>query len=147
MDPTTISDILHATANIIAATAIIPLALFVYFYGTEPVPGSKLFKRWHWRRYTRRWQITAPGRIIMYQKIAWITFLLFVITNLFVPDYGVVEQALRILIYSSLVALFWSVFAVLRKVQKTVEKDVDGDIYPANRPTAEEVSSTEDFDS
>lgn len=102
---------LNDIANLIAITALIPIGLFIFYYGSEPIPGSKL------RRYSRRWKSTTIGRVLMTQKIMWFGFLTFVLFGIFTEPYAA-EGVVRIIAYGGLVAQFWLVFFTLRHIQK-----------------------------
>lgn len=104
---------LNDIANLIAVTAVIPLSAFIFYYATELVPGRKYL-----RRYSSRWKTTQIGRILMYQKVSFLLFLLFVLVGIFTEPYPA-ESYIRLFVYGVLVVLFWRVFFVLRKVQKT----------------------------
>lgn len=105
---------LNDVANIIAVTAVLPLAGFIYFYATVPAPG-----KWYRRKYTKRWKATEIGRTLMYQKIAWLVFLLFVLFGIFTESYFL-EDYIRMVMYSALVILFWRVLYTLRRLQKSI---------------------------
>lgn len=114
---------LNTIANVIAVSAVLPLGLFIYFYGTKPAPG-----KWYKRTYSNRWASTAIGKVLMIQKIVWFAFLLFVLHSTFF-DY-LAEPYVRMIAYSALVVQFWVVFFVLRGVQKSPpppEDNVDVD--------------------
>ena len=132
-----IQSFLEAMANVIAATSIIPLTLFVFFYGTKKVYGRP------GRVYTDSWRSTDIGRVLMYQKIAWVVFIGFVVVNLFTEDY-VLQEPLRVLIYTALVVLFWRVFFILRKLQKEVEprrgNETEVSYEPAKKDESERFS-------
>lgn len=108
---------LNDLANVVAVTAILPLAAFIYYYGTVPVEGRK-----HLRKYSNRWKSTSIGKTLMYQKISWLAFLIFVLIGVFAPAY-LIEPYVRLIMYSSLVVLFWRVFFNLRLLQKTPPTD------------------------
>lgn len=103
---------LNIIANIMAVSALIPLGSFIYFYGTRPAPG-----KWYRRKYSNLWRTTEIGRILMYQKISWFSFLLFVLVGIFTEPYPG-EATVRLIIYAALLTLFWRVFISLRKIQK-----------------------------
>jgi len=102
---------LNEVANIIAVTALIPIGLFIFFYGTEPVVGKRF------RKYSKRWKSTTIGKVLMAQKIMWFLFLSFVLVGIFTEPYDA-EGIVRILAYGGLVAQFWVVFFTLRHIQK-----------------------------
>lgn len=101
---------LNDWANAIAVTALVPLGLFIYYYGTEPRPDGR------GRRYSRRWRSTSIGKVLMGQKIMWFLFLLFVVQSIFF-NYAM-EDYVRVVVYSALVIQFWVVFITLRMIQK-----------------------------
>lgn len=101
---------LNDIANWIAISALLPIGLFIYYYGTKPVPGHT-----HLRRYSDRWRATAIGRVLMRQKVVWFVFLLFVLQSIYLDFVG--QDILRIVMYSLLVIQFWAVFRTLRRVQ------------------------------
>lgn len=138
------SDILPIISNYIALSAIIPISLFIYFYGTVPVPGKRFRRKWT----TRRWASTSIGRTLMAQKIAWGGYLLFVAASLFFGEF-LFREELRFLIYTALVTLFWVVFAILRKLQKSTDvayakDDVERKVLE-DALRAEEAASTRDI--
>lgn len=104
---------LNDIANLIAITAVFPLSAFIYYYATAPVPGHRFL-----RKYSNLWRSTEIGKILMYQKISWLGFLLFVLLGIFTEPYAA-EGYIRIAVYVVLVVLFWRVLFVLRKVQKS----------------------------
>ena len=97
-------------ANYIAVTALLPIGLFIFYYGTAKVPG-----KW-FRRYSDRWRTTTIGRVLMFQKVVWFFFLIFVLQAIFFDYPG--QDILRPFIYSLLVLQFWIVFFALRRIQK-----------------------------
>lgn len=103
--------VLDVIAILIGAFAIMPVALFIYYYGSQAIPG----KKWK-RRYSNAWKATSIGRTLMYQKIAWFFFLLFAILNLFFQAYAG-KSEIRIVIYTALFILFWRMFYNLRILQ------------------------------
>lgn len=105
---------LNDVANVLAVTALLPIGLFVFYYGTKRVPGKKL------RRFSTLWTTTPIGRVLMTQKISWFVFLCFVLVGIFSPPYAA-EGPVRLLVYALLVSQFWLVFATLRRIQKTVQ--------------------------
>jgi hypothetical protein len=134
MEWTVIFEFLRAVANIVAFSAIFPVAAFIYFYGTRPAyymgdekakwyrpkgwkatPGKH---KWYRRELSFIWRTTEIGRTLMYQKIAWLVFLVFAVVNLTAGDYFF-REPLRLIIYVALVVLFWRVFYTLRRLQKS----------------------------
>lgn len=103
---------LNDVANLIAVTALIPLGLFIYYYGTEPIEGRRFL-----RKPSNRWKSTLIGKVLMAQKILWFAFLLFVLTSIFMPGYPG-QDLVRVLAYGGLVVQFWVVFFTLRHIQK-----------------------------
>jgi hypothetical protein len=98
------------------ASALIPLGLFIFYYTTEPVPG-----RW-WRKPSRIWASTPLGRVLLAQKInlfALISFILAVRWTGGFPGREWVAFGL----YAALVGLFWTVFIVLRHIQRNPPKE------------------------
>lgn len=99
-------------ANLIAVTALVPVGLFIYYYGTRPRQDGR-----RGRVYSRRWKTTAIGKVLMGQKIVWFLFLLFVLQSIFL-DYAL-QPFLRIFAYTALVTQFWVVLGTLRHIQKS----------------------------
>lgn len=111
-------------ANWIAVTALVPIGLFIFYYGTAEVPG-----KWY-RRLSNRWKSTTIGKVLMFQKIVWFFFLVFVLQAIFF-DYPF-QDLLRPIVYGLLVVQFWVVFAALRRIQKRsytehTEEDIEMD--------------------
>lgn len=98
-------------ANLIAITALLPVGLFIFFYGTKKVEGKRF------RRPSTLWASTPIGRVLMSQKISWFIFLVFVLSSIYLDFPG--QGILRICVYTLLVVQFWLVFRVLRHTQKT----------------------------
>lgn len=130
--------ILYMIASAIAVSAIIPLSLFVYYYGSKPVPGHK-----HRRRYSSIWRLTDIGRTMMYQKVAWIVFLIFIAVQIYVPRYPGKEE-IRMAIYICLVFLFWRMFYTLRKTQKSSASQSDTGPIPIEQKKDEEGSADQE---
>lgn len=116
-------DLLPFLTNLVALSALLPLGLFVFYYATKRVPGKRV------RRYSRLWRQTDIGKTLMYQKLAWIVFLLFVAVSLFWEDFPAREYV-RGIIYVALVSLFWRVFYVLRRLQKDPGREQDNSKTP-----------------
>jgi len=140
-----IDNLFTIAANIVAATALIPLLLFVYYYGTRPIPGHK-----YRRRYSTMWRLTAIGRTLMYQKIAWVGFIVFILIQIFAGQYFGREE-LRLVIYGALVFFFWRLFYTLRITQKsghTPDPDTEStpivDLRPAKDPKESEPKGSAD---
>lgn len=105
--------VIDLIANVIAYTSVIPIVLFIYFYGTRPRKGAK---HWWQRKFSRLWLSTEVGVTLMLQMILWFLFLLFVTASLVFHDwYG--KDILRVLIYGGLVFMFWQFFIALRRLQ------------------------------
>lgn len=83
----------------IALSAILPLGLFVYYYG----------------RYSP-WRATNIGRIMMYKQISFIAVFVVIGLGLFFGDYPG-RDILRFLVYTAVVIMFWVNFVTMRKVQ------------------------------
>lgn len=90
---------LTTLTNLIVVSAVLPLALFVYFYG----------------RYSP-WRLTNIGRTMMYKNLAFIAVILLVIASLFLGDYPG-RDIIRFVVYTGVVVTFWMNFYNLRKVQ------------------------------
>ncbi len=110
-------DNFNLVIDLIAYSAIIPIGLFVYFYGSKPWRGHRLI-----RRPSTLWRTTAVGRTLMYQSIAWFAYLIFVAASLWFGDWAG-RDILRSVIYIVLVVLFWRLFFVLRQAQKKRPND------------------------
>lgn len=104
-----LEEVTRIIANVIIISAIIPLCLFIYYYGSEPVPGTRR------RRYSKRWKSTSMGKVLMSQKILWVAMVIFVVTSVLLEYFF--EQFVRIFFYTALVSMFWIAFFVLRHVQ------------------------------
>ena len=127
---------LNDIANVIAITALIPVGMFIYYYGTTAAPG-----KWYRRKYSNLWRSTSIGKVLMYQKISWFLFLLFVLSSIFFDYPG--REVVRVLAYSALVAQFWVVFHTLRKLQKSPPTSTGGVpviTLPDNEETQDESS-------
>lgn len=110
---TTSSDsAIDLVSNVIAYSAIVPIALFIFFYGTRPRPGHKWL-----RRPSGLWLSTPVGKTLMFQMIAWIFYLTFVTAKILYKDWDG-RDILRLIIYSGLTLLFWAFFIALRHLQK-----------------------------
>lgn len=127
---------LNQVASIIAYSSIIPISLFIYFYGTRAIKGS----RWK-RKGSRVWLSTQIGRTLMFQMFAWLAYLIFIACSLLYPNWEFGRDTTRFVIYVSLAILFWEFFIALRKLQKqpvlkgnefgvTLDADVEKTIPP-----------------
>lgn len=87
-----------SATNILLIIMVIPLALFVYYYG----------------KYSP-WLSTIQGRTLMMQKVAWILLILhFLAESLWeYPGHDIVQTLLLVL----LAILFWTMFIGLRMGQ------------------------------
>lgn len=85
--------------NLIVVSALLPLSLFVYYYG----------------RYSP-WRQTGTGRTMMYKNISFIAVFLVIITSTYFGDYEG-RDIVRFVVYTSVVAMFWRNFVNLRNVQ------------------------------
>ena len=65
--------VLDTIATYLGLIGLIPVTLFIYFYATKPVPGSRFL-----RRYTSIWKTYLPGRLLMYMMVTWEVFIIFV---------------------------------------------------------------------
>ena len=101
-------------ANLLAYSAIIPIALFIYFYGTKPVKGRKYL-----RRFSNLWQTTRIGQTLMYHMMAWLGYLVFIASSLIFRDWVWGRDEVRFIVYAALVILFWEFFFALRRLQKS----------------------------
>lgn len=110
MDPSLLIDI-------IAYSAIIPIGLFVYFYGTRPWKGHRFL-----RRPSTLWRTTAVGRTLMYKAMAWFVYLVFIAASIMWQDWPG-RVYMRGAIYIAIVTLFWRLFFILRHVQKQPRSD------------------------
>jgi hypothetical protein len=99
-------------ADLVAYSAIIPITLLIYFYGTRPTKGSV----WR-RRFSRLWTTTQVGKTLMLQMVAWFVYLVFVTASIVWHDW-LGRDVLRLAIYAVLVGLFWAFFFALRRLQK-----------------------------
>lgn len=105
--------VLDLVANILAYMAVIPISLFIYFYGTRAIKHRKFF-----RRPSRLWMSTRVGKALMLQMIAWLCYLIFIGASLLFPEWRIGRDITRLVIYSSMAILFWEFFIALRKLQK-----------------------------
>jgi hypothetical protein len=94
---------------------IVPLTLFIYFYATVPAP-----RKWYRRRPSRLFLSTVLGRVVMSQKIALLSILILIVAVRLFGDFPGREWV-ALGLYTVLVFLFWTVFAVLRRIQKSTE--------------------------
>lgn len=128
----TATGVINTIATWFAILSLIPIGLFVFYYGTKPAP-----EKWYKRRYSNLWKSTKIGVVLMYQKIAWFVFYVFVTVNLLAPPEYAGKDIFRVVIYGSLLALFWAVFRVLRQVQLEAEK-IKSELEEAQRVIAEQ---------
>jgi hypothetical protein len=112
-------DVVTLIGNAVLLSALVPIGLFIFYYGSEPVPGS----RWR-RRYSKRWKSTSIGRVLMTQKIVWFLFLIFVAVQAFFPEYAG-REIVRLILFIGLVSQFWLVFGTLRQIQRNPPIETD----------------------
>jgi len=117
-------EIANTVIDLLAYSAIIPIVLFIYFYGTRPVKyrQSKYrlvnFLRKNRRRYSNRWRQTQIGKTLMFQTAGWFAYLSFIAASLIWSDWEFGRLPIRAVIYIGIVILFWQLFRNLRHVQK-----------------------------
>lgn len=87
--------------NVILLSAVIPLASFIFFYA----------------RFSP-WTSTIEGKTIMFQKIGFLSYILFVLAVKFFGDFPGVDFV-RFIIYGFIVTMFWTMFVNLIKAQRS----------------------------
>jgi type VI protein secretion system component VasK len=95
---------------LLSASAL-PLALFIFRYVTEPVPGKR-----HLRRLSKVWLETPLGPAWLAQKIALLSIILSILAFFLFGDYPF-RRELTDLLYTLLIGLFWAHLVLLWKVQ------------------------------
>lgn len=120
---------LDVLGNIIAWSIPIPLALFVFFYGTRPGKTTDGAARWYRRRWSNLWLSTRIGQTIMYQKIAWLFFMLYISVTLAIgKQWTEGRDLVRFIVYVALVSLAWEMFFGLRALQKSPTPEQDASL-------------------
>ncbi|MDL5351110.1 hypothetical protein [Microbacterium sp. zg-YB36] len=95
----------------VLACWLIPLTQFVFFFTTDPVPGTK-----HQRRVFDIRTLMPVSKILLGQKIALIAIIVFVIaTRLFGEFPG--REWIALLLYGVLSYFAWAAFLDLRRDQ------------------------------
>lgn len=112
---------------ILLGMSALPLALFMFFYVTEPVPGRR-FRR----RYSKVWLSTPLGPVWLAQKGALLSIILSVLAFFIFGDYAL-RRPLTDLLYTILIALFWTHFLLLLQVQRKNRKHQHDDTYRQRR--------------
>lgn len=97
------------------AAGIIPLALTIFYYGTDPVPGT------HWRRPSRRFMANPFGIVFLLQKFAMLAIFTFIFSVRLIGDYPGREWV-ALALYGVLEVMFWAVFIVVRRIQIVAER-------------------------
>lgn len=121
-------------ADILALTIPLPLLAFIFFYGTRPAFHTDGTFRWYRRKFSTLWMSTRIGQTLMYQKIAWLLYILFVIASLWLPNWHEGRPLVRFLIYTVLTVLTWEMFFGLRALQRSPVKDDLGVIRDDHTP-------------
>lgn len=98
-------NIIETAGDILLLSAVIPIVIFIYRYA----------------RYSN-WRATTEGRTIMYQKIAFALYFLFLDSLIIFTDYAY-KNELRILVYITLISFFWRMTYNLIKAQGLVKKE------------------------
>lgn len=97
--------IIHIAPSYILLSALIPLIYFEYRYA----------------RFSP-WRLTPLGRNVMYQKVVMTALLLFIILSLFSPHFAFRDE-IRLVLYSSLVYMFWrDVFQLVKDQRANRER-------------------------
>lgn len=91
---------LATLTDYIAVSALLPLSLFVYYYG----------------RYSP-WRATNIGRTMMYKNLSFIAVFSVIALGLFLGDDYPGRDILRFIVYTAVVIMFWVNFVTMRKVQ------------------------------
>lgn len=107
---------IEAVTFILLTAAEVPLLAFIFYYVTEPVPGT----RWR-RRFADVRAFTTTGKLILAQKVAWfLLFGLILAVRLFGDFPG--REWVALALYTFLVGMFWAVFIDQRVVQVEHER-------------------------
>jgi amino acid transporter len=93
--------------------AIVPLALSIFFYITKPGP--------RWRRVPSRAWLNAVGMQVVAQKSILLVLLSFILISRFLGDFPG-RQVIAWVLYTALVAAFWTFFVIQRRIQKPFER-------------------------
>jgi len=111
--------ILNIFYHILILAAIIPVAGFIFFFGT--VKTNRKLKIGRLEIPVRvpwlGWARTGIGRALMIQKIAMLAMLLLIESSYIFGDY-IGRDIFRVLVYGSLPVMFWTVFLEMRRIQK-----------------------------
>lgn len=97
---------------------VVPLAAFIFYTLTEPVPGSRFWRRWGGVRHLR-----PVMRIILAQKVSLILVVSFIFTVRLVGNFPGREWV-AFGLYSLLVVLACVITAYLRVLQRPDEQRI-----------------------
>lgn len=99
----------------------VPLALFTFYFVTDPVRGTR-FRR----RFIDLRTLTTVSKILLAQKVAFLSVVVFIGIVRFTGGFPG-REFVALVLYSLLVILAWLVFADLRAMQLPGERKVRAD--------------------
>jgi len=103
---------------VILASWVLPLARFVFYSVTEPVPGAR------WRRRLVRWgSLESITVILLAQKVSLILVVAFIFTARWLGDFPA-RDWIALGLYTTLVALAWVTSVWQRHVQKPFDERI-----------------------
>lgn len=97
---------------------VVPLAVFIFYTVTEPVPGTRFLRRWAGVRHLR-----PVMRILLAQKVSLILVVSFIFTVRLIGDFPGREWV-AFGLYLVLVVLAWVITLYLRHLQRPDERRI-----------------------
>lgn len=109
---------------------IVPLGLFVFYFATDPVRGSK----WRRKLFDLR-SLTSVSKFLLAQKFALILVVTFIGIVRFTGGFPG-KEIVAVVLYVVLVVLAWGLFIDLRRVQlRDGERAIRNGADPEDQPS------------
>lgn len=105
----------------VLAIWLVPLSLFIFFFSTDPVPGTK-----HRRRMFDLRTLMPVSKILLSQKFTLIAVILFVFASRLFGDWPGREW-LALVLYAALTYIAFLAFFDLRRSQRSQEAFMRGE--------------------
>lgn len=109
--------LLETLSIVVLSLALVPLGLFMFYYSTHPVAGS----RWR-RKFAPVWASSFVGWWVMSTMTALFLMLGYVLLVRFIGDFPG-RVVVSFVLFVALMGTFWGALAALRAVQRPDEKE------------------------